>query len=79
MPTINLVLAGVPFEIETPSLRLTELFADYYRYYEPGVVYANGGATVVWVDFPRQKSVPMSDQARALIEAAGGPPRLTST
>ena len=42
MPTINLVLAGVPFEIETPSLRLTALFADYYRYYDPGVIYDRG-------------------------------------
>jgi acyl-CoA thioester hydrolase len=45
---------------------------------DPATVYANGGATIVWVDFPKQKSVPMSEQARALIESAGGPPRLTS-
>lgn len=38
MPTISLVLAGVPFKIETQSLRLTDLFTDYYRYYSPCVV-----------------------------------------
>lgn len=35
MPTISLVLAGVPLEIETPSERLTDLFLDYYSYYRP--------------------------------------------
>jgi acyl-CoA thioester hydrolase len=43
---------------------------------DPETVYANGGATIVWVDFPKQKSVPMSDRARALIEGAGHPPLL---
>ena len=41
-------------------------------------VCASGGATVVWVDFPRQKSIPMSAQARELIENAGSAPRLPS-
>ena len=30
----------------------------------PGVVYASGGATTVWVDFPKQKSVTMPDWFR---------------
>lgn len=34
---------------------------------DPDTVYANGGATVVWVDFPNQKSVPMPDRLRAQI------------
>lgn len=38
MPTINLVLAGVSFEIEAHSPRLIGLFTDYYRYYHPRVV-----------------------------------------
>ena len=55
-----------------------DTFHEMLRTDDPETVYANGGATIVWVDFPKQKSVPMSDQARALIESAGGPPRLTS-
>jgi acyl-CoA thioester hydrolase len=31
---------------------------------EPGVLYATGGATTVWIDFPRQKSVPLPDWLR---------------
>ena len=32
---------------------------------EPGVFYATGGATTVWVDFPKQKSAPLPEQMRA--------------
>ena len=53
-----------------------DTFHEMLRTDTPGEVYANGGATVVWVDFPRQKSVPMSDRARALIEGVGHPPLL---
>ena len=53
-----------------------DTFHEMLRTDDPKTVYANGGATIVWVDFPQQKSVPMSEQARALIEGAGHPPRL---
>ncbi|WP_066261074.1 acyl-CoA thioesterase [Hydrogenophaga flava] len=53
-----------------------DTFHEMLRTDDPATVCANGGATVVWVDFPRQKSVPMSDHARALIEGAGHPPLL---
>jgi acyl-CoA thioester hydrolase len=33
----------------------------------PGVIYASGGAKTVWVDFARQKSVPLPDDVRRLI------------
>lgn len=33
-----------------------------------GVVYASGGAKTVWVDFPQQKSVPLPDWFRTLLE-----------
>ncbi|MBX3608054.1 MAG: acyl-CoA thioesterase [Piscinibacter sp.] len=33
----------------------------------PGVVYAEGGAKTVWVDFPKQKSTPLPDWLRTLI------------
>ena len=34
---------------------------------EPGVVYADGGATTVWSDFAAKKSKPMPDWLRALL------------
>jgi acyl-CoA thioester hydrolase len=36
---------------------------------EPGAVYAEGGAKVVWVDFPAEKSTPLPDNVRALLPA----------
>ncbi len=33
----------------------------------PGVIYASGGARVVWVDSVRQKSVPLPDWLRKLV------------
>jgi acyl-CoA thioester hydrolase len=30
----------------------------------PGVVYAQGGAKVVWVDFPAEKSTPLPDKIK---------------
>jgi len=55
-----------------------DTFHEMLRTDDPETVYANGGATVVWVDFPRQRSVPVTGSVRALIEGAGSPPRLTS-
>lgn len=34
---------------------------------EPGKVYANGGATVVWVDFDQQKAVDLPDWMRKMV------------
>ncbi len=34
---------------------------------EPGVLYANGGATTVWTDFAAKKSKPLPDWLRALL------------
>jgi acyl-CoA thioester hydrolase len=34
----------------------------------PGVVYAAGGATTMWVNFPAQKSAPLPDWMRAHLE-----------
>ena len=35
---------------------------------QPGVIYAEGGATTVWIDFKAQKSVPLPDAIRQLID-----------
>jgi acyl-CoA thioester hydrolase len=37
---------------------------------EPGAIHAEGGAKVVWVNFPAEKSVPLPDEVRALLPAA---------
>lgn len=37
MPTLDLVIAGIPLEIQTHSARLLRLFADYFTYYSPRV------------------------------------------
>jgi acyl-CoA thioester hydrolase len=34
----------------------------------PGVIHAEGGATIVWVDFRGQKSMPLPDWVRALVD-----------
>ena len=34
---------------------------------QPGIVYAEGGATTVWVDFPAQKSTPLPEWLRVLV------------
>jgi acyl-CoA thioester hydrolase len=33
----------------------------------PGKIYSSGGATVVWIDFPAQKSVPLPAHMRELL------------
>ncbi len=33
----------------------------------PGLVYAAGGATTIWVDFPKQKAMALPDWVRALV------------
>lgn len=35
---------------------------------DPDTVYASGGATTVWVDFPKQKSAPIPDKLRRHLE-----------
>ncbi len=34
---------------------------------QPGVIYAAGGATTIWVDFPNQKAVDLPDWMRAVV------------
>jgi acyl-CoA thioester hydrolase len=34
---------------------------------QPGVIYAAGGATTIWVDFPLQKAVALPDHIRDLV------------
>lgn len=50
-----------------PGRSSFESWATIERVDDPGVVYASGGATTVWVDFPRQKSMPMPDWLREIV------------
>ena len=43
-------------------------YVDMLRTGDPDQVYAHGSAKVVWVNFPRQKSVPMPDTIRKLMQ-----------
>lgn len=49
-----------------------DTFHEMLRTDDPQTVYANGGATVVWVDFPKQSSVPMPESLRKHLTGASG-------
>lgn len=44
-----------------------ETTAEIERLDDPGVLYAEGAAKVVWVDFPKRKSAPLPDEVRERI------------
>jgi acyl-CoA thioester hydrolase len=46
-----------------------DTFVTLERTDQPGVVYASGGATIVWINFPAQRSAPLPDQLKALLGA----------
>ena len=62
--------------VANPGRTSFDTYMTLERTDQPGVIFTEGGAKTVWVDFPKQKSVSMSDHARALIEGAGHPPLL---
>ena len=45
-----------------------ETWGTLERVDAPGVIYAAGGATTIWVNFPAQKSMPLPDWMRQLVE-----------
>lgn len=44
-----------------------DTFVTLERNDEPGVLYAAGGATTVWLDFPAKKTLPLPDWLRAIL------------
>jgi acyl-CoA thioester hydrolase len=54
--------------VANPGRTSFDTFITLERTDDPGTVYAAGGATTVWVDFPQQKSVPLPEWLRAVIE-----------
>ena len=53
--------------VANPGRSSFDTFITLERTDQPGVIYADGGATTVWIDFKRQKSVPLPDRVRELI------------
>ncbi len=54
--------------VADPGRTSFNTFITLERTDAPGLICASGGAKTVWVNFPKQKSVPLPDWLRALVE-----------
>jgi len=54
--------------VSTPGRSSFDTWVTMERTSEPDVICAAGGATAVWVDFREQKSMPLPERLRQLIE-----------
>lgn len=50
-----------------PGRSSFETFQEIRRVDQPAVLSAQGGAKIVWVNFPQEKSAPLPDYVRALL------------
>ncbi|GAB3473631.1 acyl-CoA thioesterase [Polaromonas eurypsychrophila] len=50
-----------------PGRTTFETWGTMERIDQPGVIYAAGGATTIWVDFPSQKAVTLPDWMRSIV------------
>lgn len=57
----------VKLYVSDPGRTTFESWCTLERTDQPGVVFAAGGATTIWVDFPKQKAVTLPDWVRALV------------
>jgi acyl-CoA thioester hydrolase len=55
--------------VSEPARTTFETWATLERVDQPGVIYAAGGATTIWVDFPAQKAKALPDWMRKLVES----------
>lgn len=53
--------------VSDPGRTTFETWTTMERVDQPGVIYAAGGATTIWVDFPLQKAIDLPEQVRQLI------------
>jgi acyl-CoA thioester hydrolase len=53
--------------VSDPARTTFETWATMELASNPGVIYAAGGATTIWVDFPKQKAVELPDWLRELV------------
>jgi acyl-CoA thioester hydrolase len=54
--------------VAQPGRSSFETYITLERTDAPGVIYASGGAKTVWIDFRTQKSMPLPESVRKLIE-----------
>ena len=54
--------------VANPGRSSFDTFVTLQRVDTPDVIYAEGGGTTVWIDFKAQKSAPLPDWLRALVE-----------
>ncbi|MDP2065085.1 MAG: acyl-CoA thioesterase [Burkholderiaceae bacterium] len=57
----------VKMYVSDPGRTTFESWCTLERTDQPGVIYAAGGATTVWVDFPAQKARPLPDWVREIV------------
>ena len=53
--------------VANPGRTSFDTFITLERTEQPGVLYATGGATTVWVDFAHKQPVPLPDTLRAIV------------
>jgi acyl-CoA thioester hydrolase len=53
--------------VSDPGRSSFESWVTIERVGDEGVICASGGATTVWVDFPKQKSAPLPEWFRAIV------------
>ena len=56
--------------VSDPGRTTFESWCTLERSDQPGVVFAEGGATTIWVDFPKQKATALPEWVRALVADA---------
>ncbi len=54
--------------VANPGRTSFDTYITLERTDEPGVLYSTGGATTVWVEYSKQKSVPLPDWLRAQLD-----------
>ena len=55
--------------VSDPGRTTFETWCTLERTDQPGVISAAGGATVIWVDFPKQKAIDLPDWVREVVQA----------
>jgi acyl-CoA thioester hydrolase len=57
----------VKMYVSDPGRTTFESWATIERVDQPGVIFAAGGATTIWIDFPQQKAKTLPDWVRQLV------------
>ena len=57
--------------VANPGRSSFDTYLTLERSDEPGVLYASGGAKAVWIDIEQQKSAPLPDWLRRVVETLG--------